>query len=76
MASNTARILSFTARKNRAVVSKLTGFTIRPHAAIIPGHVSSIGFLDNFTKRWNSSYPSHEVVGMPSLSPVSFLSAW
>jgi len=23
--------------------------------------------------RWMSSYPDHEVIGMPSLSPVSFI---
>ncbi len=74
MASNTTRILSLAARKNGGVsVSQLTAASIRARSTILPAYLSSNNgiLLDNFTKRWNSNYPSHEVVGMPSLSPVS-----
>eukprot|EP00978_Attheya_sp_CCMP212_P010709 scaffold26027_cov70-Attheya_sp.AAC.14 len=49
----------------RGVASAATSrFTVARTAA------SSSYLLDTYQRRWMSSYPSHEVVGMPSLSPV------
>lgn len=71
MVSTSARLLSIAARRNGSLISRITSSNLRPPSSILGGGVGAgVGYLDNFTKRWSSGYPDHEVVGMPSLSPT------
>ena len=73
MASTTSRLLSLAARKNWSLTSRLGSVHFRSSSkAVIVGGGSNSILVDNFARRWMSSnYPPHEVVGLPSLSPVS-----
>lgn len=76
MASSTSRLLSLATRKNGFLISRISSSNIRASSALLGGGNVSVGngnvnsFSDNFIRRWNSNYPAHEVVGMPSLSPT------
>jgi len=71
MASSTARLLSLATRKNGL---SITRFHALSSSSLLSGGFASnhgnASFRETFAKRWNSNYPDHEVVGMPSLSPT------
>ena len=71
MANPTARLLSLAARRNGSIISSIST-SKRSSILGLTGGVATRGssFLENYIRRWNSSYPVHEVVGMPSLSPT------
>jgi len=63
------RLLSISARRNAPLITRISS-SLRGAAAA--GPVASTSLFGGITQRWLSSYPSHEVLGMPSLSPVRF----
>ena len=66
----TARLFSITARRNGGLISSISSCA---RGAGIAHPQSSALFGGISMQRWlSTSYPAHEVVGMPSLSPVSF----
>ena len=68
---STGRLFSITARRNGAIISKVASSLRGRVAAQAPLSQLSFGGNGTLSQRWMSSYPDHEVVGMPSLSPVS-----
>lgn len=66
----TARLFSITARRNGGLISRISSCArgagvAQPQSSALFGGISM--------QRWlSTTYPAHEVVGMPSLSPVSF----
>lgn len=65
MATITARRLLSLATRNTRISSSLV-----PRAGTSSTSTSIDSIWGNVSRRWSSDYPSHEVVGMPSLSPT------
>jgi len=63
--ASASKLFSITARRNGAIISKLSS-SLRGSVGL--AQKSGFSFQNNV--RWMSSYPPHEVVGMPSLSPT------
>jgi len=78
MVNSTARLLSLATRKNGSlIVSSSSSSLVRRSSLCLgnlstnfTGHSNSLDSFYSTTRRWNSNYPAHEVVGMPSLSPT------
>lgn len=71
MVNTTARFLALASRKNgSSLIARTASCNLRASSLILGGQGNST--LDSFIRRWNSNYPAHEVVGMPSLSPVRY----
>ena len=68
---STGRLFSISARRNGAIISQISS-SLRGKAGVAAASKSQTQNLFGgiSTQRWLSSYPAHEVVGMPSLSPV------
>lgn len=70
---STGRLFSISARRNGAIISQISS-SLRGKAGAGVAAASKSQTQNLFggisTQRWLSSYPAHEVVGMPSLSPV------
>lgn len=65
--ATSARLLSISARRNGGLISKFSA-SFRGASA---GQTQSTALFGGISQRWlSTSYPSHEVVGMPSLSPT------
>ena len=81
MVSSTTRLLSIATRKNGSfIASRLNSSTLRASSSLLGGGGGNLSSTTtslnvNYAKRWNSNYPAHEVLGMPSLSPVSSIYA-
>lgn len=70
---STGRLFSISARRNGAIISHISS-SLRGKAGAGVAAASKSQTQNLFggisTQRWLSSYPAHEVVGMPSLSPT------
>lgn len=62
--ASTARLLSLSARRNGAFINRISSSLRCSVSAPTPAATIASN------QRWFSSYPPHEVVGMPSLSPT------
>eukprot|EP00979_Chaetoceros_neogracilis_P007279 scaffold1521_cov271-Chaetoceros_neogracile.AAC.87 len=64
--ATSARLLSISAHRNGGLISRISS-SFRGAGATQPQSTALFGGV----QRWlSTSYPSHDVVGMPSLSPV------
>lgn len=67
MASSSSKIFSIVSRGNGFLKCHMNSSLRGTSAALYSNRTS---LFSGFAQRWASTYPRHEIVGMPSLSPT------